>query len=260
MAAVDVILQSFNVVWLIVKYGWWLILLIILFVVRKRNSNYPIEAVIIEKRGNNHIKTNDRVGKYVDKLTGLIGYKFMKSKDTIPVVDFEWIMHNARQDLGILDKLYNKLMANTGTAIFYKYGSRQYKPVRVGTDPESKIEWVEVKDEKGNPIVVSIIKPIDIREGLAGLNFEVVDWDNMNFMVQEQRASIERRKRASEVWKQILIPALIVGGAVVVSIVMIKFGYDFAVDMKNSAGTNPSIQASDQTNPNIPVISDLLPK
>ena len=35
----------------------------------------------------NHIKTNDRVGKYIDKYTGLIGYKFMKTKDTIPVVD-----------------------------------------------------------------------------------------------------------------------------------------------------------------------------
>ena len=87
-------------------------------------QKYPIEAVIVERRGNNHVKTNDRVGKYVDKLTSLTGYKFMKSKDSIPVVDFDWIMHNARQDLGILDKLYNKLVPNAGTAMFYKYGSK----------------------------------------------------------------------------------------------------------------------------------------
>lgn len=260
MAAADVILQSFNMIWLFIKYGWWLVLLISLFIVRKRNAKYPIEAVIVEKRGNNHVKTNDRVGKYVDKLTGLTGYKFMKSKDSIPVVDFDWIMHNARQDLGILDKLYNKLVPSAGTAMFYKYGSRQYKPIEVGEEDDSKIEWEEVKDEKGNPIRVSVIKPVDPRDKMGGLNFEVVDWDNMNFMVQEQRASIERRKKAGEVWKQILIPALIVGGAVVVSIVMIKFGYDFAVDMKNSGGGNPSIPQADPTNPNIPVISDMLPK
>lgn len=258
MAAAENILGAFNMIWLAIKYGWWLAVIIILFVVKKRNSSYPIEAVIVEKRGNNHIKTNDRVGKYVDKLTGLTGYRFMKTKDTIPIVDFEWIMHNNRQDLGIFDKLYNKLLPNAGTALFYKYGSRQYKPMRVG-EGENQVEWQEVKDEQGNPIRVSVIRPVDIRDKMGGLNFEVVDWDNMNFMVQEQRASMERRKKAGEVWKQILIPALIIGGAVVVAIVMLKFGYDFALDMKNSAGSVPAT-VRDPTNPNIPVIGDMLPK
>jgi hypothetical protein len=255
--AVETILSIFNIVWLAIKYGWWIALLLIIVFVKKRNNAYPIEAVIFEKRGNNHIKTNDRVGKYVDKLTGLTGYRFMKTKDTVPIVDFEWIMHNARQDLGIIDKLYNKLWGNAGTAVFYKYGSRQYKPVKIGEGENQKVNWEEVKDSQGNPVIVSILKPLDPRDKMCGLNFEVVDWDNMNFMVQEQRASIERRRKNSELWKQILIPALIVGGAVVVAIVMLKFGYDFAVDMKNTQLPTP---VPDNTNPNIPIIGDMLPR
>jgi len=251
--------ELLNTIIMIFKYGWWLIILFILWFEKKRYSNYPIEAVIIEKRGDNHIKTNDRVGKYVDKMTGLVGYKFMKSKDTIPVVNYEWIMHNNQQEQGLFDKIYNKLAKTSGTAFFYKYGSKQYKPIKITNDANSKIEWEEIKNKNGEPVIVSIIKPIDIKEGLVGLNFEVIDWDNMNFMVQEQRASIERRRKTSEMWKQIIIPALIIGGAVVVAIVMLKLGYDFALAMKNTA-IGQSAGDFNSTNANIPIIKDLLPK
>ena len=254
----DVAMQTLETVWLVVKYGWWLGIVLWLAILKMMYKNYPIEAVIIEKRGDNHIKTNDRVGKYVDKLTGLVMYRFMKTKDNIPVVDFEWILHNNKQDLGIFDKINSKLFGNAGTAFFYKYGSRQYKPVKVSEDPNTKVEWQEVKDKKGNPLTISVIKPINPRDKMAGLNFEVVDWDNMNFMVQEQRASIERRKKASEIWKQILLPAIIIGGAVVVTVIMMKFGYDFALEMKNSA--SPVAPPKNATNPNIPIIGDLMPK
>jgi hypothetical protein len=257
MAGVETAFGTIDTIWLIVKYFWWVAIVIWAAVVKIRNNKYPIEAVIIEKRGNNHIKTNDRVGKYVDKYTGMIGYKFMKTKDTIPVVDFDWIMYNNKQDMGITDKVYNKLMSNAGTAFFYKYGSKQYKPVKVNGDPNGTIEWQEITDDKGNPIKVSIIQPIDPRDKLAGLNFEVVDWDNMNFMTQEQRASIERRKKSSEFWKQVLIPAMLIGGAVVVVVIMMKFGYDFAMDMKNS--NNVQQPTADPTDPNIPLLKDILP-
>ena len=260
MAGADTFIQVIDVIWNIVKYGWWLGIVIWLAVVRLRNKDYPIEAVIIEKRGNNHIKTNDRVGKYVDKYTGLIGYKFMKSKDTIPVVDFDWILHNAKQDLGLTDKLYNKLFGNAGCAFFYKYGSKQYKPVKIGEDENSKIEWKEVTDDKGNPITVSIIQPIDPRDKMAGLNFEVVDWDNMNFMVQEQRASLERRKKSSEFWKQIIVPVIIIGAAAIVTIIMLKFGYDAMNDMMDKGNPQPIKNTTSNTNPNIPIIGDLMPK
>ena len=258
MSGVETAFQIIDTVWMVIKYGWWLAIVICLLFVWKRNKSYPIEAVIIEKRGNNHVKTNDRVGKYIDKYTGMIGYRFMKTKDTIPVVDFEWILHNSRADLGVMDKLYNKLWGNAGTAFFYKYGSKQYKPIKVGEDDNSKIEWKEVTDDKGNPIRIYLIQPIDPRDKMAGLNFEVVDWDNMNFMTQEQRASIERRKKSSEFWKSIVIPAMLIGGAVVVVVIMMKFGYDFAMNMK--AG-NPVEQTPKETaNPNIPIIGDLIPK
>ena len=256
----DALMQTIDTIFVIIKYGWWLAIVVWIVFLKMIYKSYPIEAIIIEKRGDNHVKTNDRVGKYVDKLTGLVMYRFKKTKDTIPVVDFEWILHNNRQDLGIFDKINSKLFGNAGTAFFYKYGSRQYKPVKVETDGKSKIEWEEVKDEKGNPIMVSVLKPIDPRDKMAGLNFEVVDWDNMNFMVQEQRASIERRKKASEVWKQILLPAIIIGGAVVVVVIMMKFGYDFSMEMKNSGNPNIQTPIKDSTNPNIPIIGDIIPK
>jgi hypothetical protein len=258
MAGAETMFQVLDMIWVAVKYGWWVAIILWIVIVKKINSKFPIEAVIIEKRGNNHIKTNDRVGKYVDPYTGMVGYKFQKTKDTIPVVDFDWILHNSHQDLGILDKVYNKLIGNAGTAFFYKYGSKQYKPVKVSEDTNAKIVWEEMKDDKGNPMTVSIIQPIDPRDKMAGLNFEVVDWDNMNFMVQEQRASIERRKKSSEFWKQILIPAMIIGGAVVVVVIMMKFGYDFATEMKNT-NVVTDVKA-DPTNPNVPIIGDLLPK
>lgn len=260
MSGIATAFQVIDTVWLVIKYGWWLAIILWLIVVWKRNGNYPIEAVIIEKRGNNHVKTNDRVGKYIDKYTGMIGYRFLKTKDTIPVVDFEWILHNSRADMGLTDKLYNKLWGNAGTAFFYKYGSKQYKPIKVGEDENSKIEWKEVTDDKGNPLKISIIQPIDPRDKMAGLDFEVVDWDNMNFMTQEQRASIERRKKSSEFWKQILIPAMLIGGAVVVVVIMMKFGYDFAMNMKAEVPTQQTQAPAETTNPNIPIISDLVPK
>lgn len=255
--AVETIFQIIDTIWLVIKYGWWLGLVIWLAYTKIRNKNYPIEAVILEKRGNNLVKTNDRVGKYIDKYTGLISYRFMKTKDTIPVVDFEWIMTNNRQDFNLIDKLSNKLWGNAGTAMFFKYGSRQYKPIKATqNDKDSKIEWEEVKDKNGQTIKVSIIKPIDPREKMAGLDFEVMDWDNMNFMVQEQRASIERRKKKSELWKQIVIPAMLIGAAVVVSIVMIKIGYDYATETRNAGTPAPKV---DNTNPNIPIVADLMP-
>ena len=263
MAFAESIVQTMDIIFLIIKWGWWLFILIYLAILKLYvYKNFPIEVIILERRGNSYIKTNDRAGRYVDPYTGIIGYKLKKAKDTIPVVDFECVLYNNRQDLGLLDKLMNKLWANAGTMFLHKYGSKQYKPVKVSDDPNSKIEWVEVTDEKGNPITVSILKPINPTDKLAGLGFEVVDWDNMNFMVQEQRASIERRKKKSEFWKQIVIPAMIIGGAVVVSIVMIKFGYDAMVAVKSTSVPQQQAQvpAADPTDPNIPIIGDMLPK
>jgi hypothetical protein len=82
----------------------------------------------------------------------------------------------------------------------------------------------------------------------------------MNFMVQEQRSSVERRKNNREKWMQILLPL----GAIVLSAFVIIFmwyyGYQVFLDLK---GSNPSSQQQpppkSDPNPNIPIIGDLVP-
>lgn len=259
MSASNTIISTLDTVWFIIKWFWWFGLLIGLFIMKKLYSRFPIEAIIFEKRGKNLIKTNDRCGKYIDPLTGLQGYKLSSTKETIPVLDFDWVIHNNVKHMSIFERLVHYLRGNAGTVFLFKYGSRQYKPIQVEQNGKVEIKWEEVKDAKGNPILVSIYKPIDPRDKMAGLDFEVVDWDNMNFMVQEQRASIERRKKKSEIWKQILIPALLIGAAIVISIVMIKYGYDAMNSML--ARGSPVVQETPKTTgANVPVISNLLPK
>lgn len=259
MAAVDAIIQGLDTVILIFKWGWWLLILIAILVMKRIHSPFPIEAIIYEKRGNAIIKTNDYAGKFIDPYTQLIGYKFQKTGDTTPIPDFNHILHNARNNHSLFDTIMNKLRGNAGSITFYKYGSRQYKPVNVeqqGAEPA----WEEIKDKNGQPIVTMKYIAQDTNKQFEGLDFQVVDWDNMNFMIQEQRASMERRKKKSEFWKQILIPVMIIGAAVVISIVMIKYGYDAMNSLNSRVAPIQQAAPTDSTNPNIPVISDLLPK
>jgi hypothetical protein len=261
MTAVEMITQTLDMVVFILKWFWWLIIVGILFGMKMAYKKYPVDVVIVEKRGKNLIRSNDRAGKYVDPYTGMIGYKLQKSGDTIPVVDFDWVMHNNFQPTNVFERIVNFLRGNAGAIFLYKYGSRQYKPVKISQDGKTVVKWEEVKDAKGNPILVSIIRPIDPREKMAGLDFEVVDWDNMNFMTQEQRASIERRKKKSEMWKQILIPALMIGAAVIICIVMIKYGYDAMNSLLGKGSPQPTTDVpKENPNPNIPIIGDMLPK
>ena len=66
MASASVIINIFKNIGTIIKYGWPFILLVILFIARHFLKKYPIDAVIIEKRGENLIKTNDRCGRFDD--------------------------------------------------------------------------------------------------------------------------------------------------------------------------------------------------
>ena len=260
MAGTDVILQAMDSIVFFLKWFWWVLILLVLFGMKMKYKRWALDVVIIEKRGKNLVKTNDRAGKYTDKLTGLIGYRLQKNNDTIPVVDYDFVLHNNAQHTTIFDRIIQYLRGNAGTIFLYKYGTRQYKPIKVQENGKTEVKWEEVKDAKGNPIIISVYKPIDPRDRMAGLDFEVVDWDNMNFMVQEQRASIERRKKQSEIWKQILIPALIIGASIVVSIVMIKYGFDAMNSFLNKGQPAQAATPKDNTNPNIPVIGDLMPK
>lgn len=259
MAVESTIVEIFSVIKFILIWFWWAIVLGWLFLLKFLYKKFPIECVIIEKRGNNLIKTNDRAGRYVDPYTQLTGYKLMKAKDTIPVIGYDWVLHNNYQATNIFDRLVKFLRPEMGTIFLFRYGSKQYKPLMIKDKTEGMpIKYQEVKDEQGNSIWVNVYQQFDPRDKLGALDFEVVDWDNMNFMVQEQRASIERRKKKSEFWLSIAIPAIIIAGAVIFSIVMIKYGYDYGVSMKSGVSTAAPADKPAEV-PNIPIISDAMP-
>ena len=256
MPAIDLLIEVFDAVKFILTWFWWVILLVWILILKIRWKKWPLDVVIIEKRGNNLIKSNDRAGKYINTYDGVIGYKLQKAGDTIPVVNFEWILHNNAIATTVFEKFTNWIRGNAGTIFFFKYGTKQYKPIKITKDGKAELKYQEIKDEKGNLIVIGVYRQLDPRNKLGALDFEVVDWDNMNFMVQEQRASIQRRQKKSEFWKGVAIPLIIIGAAVIFSIIMIKYGYDYGMSMRTDG--QPATQAPAEK-PNIPIISDIIP-
>lgn len=246
-----------NTIWDIFRYGWPFFILSIIVIWKLRWKSWPLDVIIIEKRGSNLVRTNDRCGKYYEKSTGLTGYKFLKSKDKIPVPNFEWILHTNPQPTNLLERFVKMLRPTAGTIVFFKYGTKQYKPIEIKMNGKLKKKYQELLDIEGKPIIMNIYEQIDPRDKLKMLDFVVVDWDNINFMVQEQRASQERRRKSSELWKQIIIPLAMLGMTLVFCIIMIKLASDQAVAIRSSAGQNT--QASKAEPPNIPIISDILP-
>jgi hypothetical protein len=256
----DQIYNILKTIWDIFKWTWWAFLFGWLMILKVRWKKWPIEAEIIEKRGNNLIKTNDRAGKYSDPFTNITGYKLMKSKDTIPVVNYDWILHNSFKPTNFFERLVNILRGNTGTIFFFKYGTKQYKPIIIKNGTNTKKVLQEIKDNEGNSSMIYVYEQFDPRHHLGALDFEVVDWDNMNFMVQEQRASIMRRQKQGEWMKQFVIPIVIIGASVIFGIVMIKYGYDYAISLKGTTSSqNQQATTTKATTPNIPIISDILP-
>ena len=256
MAAIDTLFSVIDIIIFILKWFWWAILAAWLFIMKILMRKWSVECVIIEKRGNNLIKTNDRAGKYVDPYTAITGYRLQKSKDTIPVVGYDWVLHNVYQPNSILERLVAFLRGNAGTLFLFRYGSKQYKPIKVKLNNQVKISYEPIKNDKGEEVYIQVYQPFDPRDKMGALDFEVVDWDNMNFMVQEQRASIIRRQKSSEWIKSIAVPLAIIGATVIFSIIMIKFAYDFSANLK-SASTQQTQQPA--TPAKVPIIGDLMP-
>jgi len=240
-----------------IQYGWPFFILFALIIAKIRWKNWPIDVVIIEKRGENFIKTNDRAGKYYDPYTGLTGYKMLFSKDTIPVVNFKWILHNSVNNTNLLERLINILRPTQGTLFLYKYGTKQYKPINIDDNTEnSEIEFETVKDSSGNDVYVKKYQQYDPRGTLSALDFEVVDWDNMNFLVQEMRASFERRQKQNAWIKTVLIPITIMAVCGLVCIVMMKFSLDWSQSVPKPQNIQPQ-SPPQTTNPNLP--DDFMP-
>lgn len=254
--AASVLMKWMSTIGTILLYAWPLLIGVWLIFLYVRWKKWPIEVIIIEKRGNNLIKTNDRGGRYYDKFSGINGYKLQKMKDTIPIYDFDWILHNVAVPTTFFDRFVNLIRGNSGTILLFKYGSKQYKPIKIKEGNNVRIDWGEMKDKDGSPIIFNTYLPLDPRDKLGNIEFEVVDWDNMNFMIQEQRASIERRKRAKEWLLTMAIPAIMIVGAVIIGLFILKFSYDYGIELR---GTTLPPDTTQNTNPNIPVIGDLIP-
>ena len=241
--------------WEIFKWTWWLMIVLWMIGAKLLWRKYPIEAIIVEKRGDNLVKTNDRLGKYFDKYTGINGSKLKKAKDTIPVLNYEWILHNIQVSNTILERLVNLLRGCQGTVFLFKYGSKQYKPIQMidKTTGKSVTKFQQVIGDDGQPVYVKVWQQFDPRDKLGALDFVVVDWDNINFMVQEQRTSMTRRQKQKEFWKQVIIPIAMLAITGLVCIIMIKF----AADWTPAGQTQPTSEPAKA--PNIPVISNVLP-
>jgi len=228
-------------------WSWWVFLIIGMFIAKKRYEAYPVDVVVIEKRGNNLIKTNERAGKKIDKETSVVSYQLKKSKDTMPIINFEWMMHNADKPMSIFEKIVSFLRPTTGTVFLLKYGSKQYKPINITDkdDTENQLKLKELKNIDGTSTFKYEYNQFDPRWVIDVLDFEVVDWDNMNFMVQEQRASIMRRSGSMDWLKQMAVPAMIIAGSVIAALFILKFSSDAGLALKGGAG-QPAQQTTEE--------------
>lgn len=255
--------EVLNYVWLFIQYvSWWLIPLFFLFRAKTVWSRYPIEVIILEKRGEGFIKSNDRAGKWEDPGTGHTVYRLLKSNDVIDVLPFDTILHNAIKDTNILEKLVNKLRLTIGTVHLLKYGSKQYKPIKVGSgvdgrmaeDEQGNILAVqEMKDSNGQTIYIKKVVPFDITEHLGVIDFQIIDWDDVNTTLNEIENSRVRRIAKWDTWAKFLLPLAILGVAAIVCIITIYLTYDAQLQFCNVApvqvpAENPDIpKAEDQT-------------
>jgi len=230
MSAITVINSIFSTIGTILFYGWIPFLIIGLYALKKRWERFPLEAVIYEKKGDNLIKTNDRIGKRFEKDTGITYSQFLVSKDTVPMLNYDCILHTANKHTNFLEKFINLLRPTAGTVFFFRYGSKQYKPIKNKFN-EDGLKLTQLKDKDGQSIFQYIYQQFDPRVSIGCLEFEVVDWDNMNFMVQEQRSSIVRRAKRGEFWAKTLIPIIIIGACVVIGIFILKFSADAGANL-----------------------------
>jgi len=242
----SLVLRVFDIIGTIFLWTWWALLIGGIWLLKKKYERHPIDCVIIEKRGDNLIKTNERAGKVENKITGVVSYQLSKSKETMPVINFEWMLHNADKHMNIFERIVTFLRPTIGTVFLFKYGSRQYKPINVKNNPQTEnfLNLKALRKRDGSLIYQWMYEQFDPRWVLGVLDFEVVDWDNMNFMVQEQRASVMRRTKGMDWMKTIMVPAMMIAGAVIASIFILKFSAESGAQL--SGGGGQAIDASER--------------
>jgi hypothetical protein len=231
--AYESVIHYLELIWLIIKWGWWFFLVMFLVGLKIKYKKYPLEAEILEKRGKNLIRTNDLCGKIEDKSNDLVFYRLKMCNDTMPVFNYDWVIHTNKKYPSIFEKLLKFLRPCDGTVYLYKYGSKLYKPIVINQKTGEK-KMVPVKDAQGNVIYKYDYVQFDPRKQMNTLDFEVIDWDNVNFSYQEIRATLARRKNTAEWLKSIVIPALIIIGAVITAIFIMKFSMDVGKEFRSA--------------------------
>jgi len=238
MSSVTVINGIVGTLGKVLLYTWWLFIFGGVYALKKKWTRFPLEAIIYEKKGDNLVKTNDRIGKRFEKDTGITYSQLLMAKDTIPMLNYDCILHTANKNTNFLEKIISFIRPTAGTVFLFRYGSKQYKPIKTEMK-DGKLKLTEIKSEDGKPMFHYAYEQFDPRVSIGNLQFEVVDWDNMNFMVQEQRSSVIRRAKKGEFWAKTLIPLIIIGACVVVGIFILKFSADVGGDIRAVTPATP---------------------
>lgn len=253
--------MSMEIFWYYIS--WWLIPIIFIFVYKKILGKYPIEVTIYEKRGNDVIKTNDVAGRFESPIAE---YKLKKSKDTIPIPQYDWVLQCMYKPTNIFEKISNLFSGKIGSITLFKYSSKQYKPINVKfKDGNFKKVYKPIKNNKGEDIYVSVYEPINPQLSLSKLDFEVIDWDDINHMTQELRAIALRRSPLLsflEKWGGwvafILGVMIIVFAGYYYKEMMIDAGGKYMAMVQGNAPAANSPVNQTSVNSQIPLIGDLL--
>lgn len=253
--------------WFFALFGWWLVPLISLFIYRKKLDKYPILVSIYEKRGENVVFTNDCAGRFNDPINE---YKLKNSKDSIPIPEYDWVLQAMYKPTTIFEKFTNLISGKIGHLTLFKYASKQYKPVKVKVD-ENKYKFVlrPIKNKNGEEVFVNQYVAINPKQAMQMLDFEVIDWDDVNHMTQELRAIALRRSPIQKFLEKyggviaILLGvfALIIAGYYVKEMIADASGKAVAlINVNNPNSPKAQAQAANApaTVPNIPLIGDLV--
>lgn len=241
--------------YMLLYVGSWLIPLLVLIIIKRSMSKYPIVATIFEKRGENIIYTNDMIGRFDRPIAC---YRLKKSKDTIPIMQYDWVLQCMYKPTNFFEKIANMLSGRIGHVTLFKYGSKQYKPVRVRLNTGEVREVLKpVVDRNGQPVYVSIYEPINPRKSLNKLDFEVIDWDDINHMTQELRAIAVRRAPLQTFLEK--YGHWIAFALAVMALIIAGYYYKDIVTSAECNSMTPSPPPAPATQPNIPVIGDMIP-
>lgn len=245
-----------------VYFAWWVLPILFIFIYKKRLAKYPIDVVIYEKRGEHIIKTNDVAGRFSNPINC---YKLKMSKDSIPIPQYDWVLQCSHKPTNLFEKFASMLSGRIGSITLFKYSSKQYKPIKVKMPTgQFRTAFREVKDNKGQPMWVQVYEPLNVNSSMSKLDFEVIDWDDINHMTQELRAIALRRSPVADfITKYGPIAALAL--AVVALIIAGYYYKEMVIDAGNKLmaanGKAAAAAPTDNSNINkgggIPVVGDL---